>query len=36
VLKLLPAFDQHNVELIALALPIHTGVWAGLRSRRPS
>jgi len=36
MLKLLPAFDQHNVELIALSLPIHTGVWAGLRSRRPS
>jgi len=36
LLKLLPPFDQRNVELIALALPIHTGVWAGLRSRRPS
>ena len=36
LLKLLPAFDQQNLELIALALPIHAGVWAGLRSREPS
>ena len=35
VLKLLPAFDQSNFELIALAVPIHLGVWAGLRSREP-
>lgn len=36
LLKLLPAFDQNNLELIALALPIHAGVRAGLRSREPS
>jgi hypothetical protein len=36
LLKLLPGFDQSNGELIALALPIHAGVWAGLRSRAPS
>ena len=34
--KLLPWFDQHNLELIALALPIHLGLWAGLRTREPS
>lgn len=36
VLKLLPGFDQSNLELIALALPIHLGLLVGLRSRRPS
>ncbi len=36
LLKVLPAFDQNNLELIALALPIHAGVWAGLRTREPS
>jgi len=36
LLKLLPGFDQQNLELIALALPIHIGLWAGLRSREPS
>ena len=36
VLKLLPMFDQRNLELIVLALPIHAGVWAGLRSPEPS
>jgi hypothetical protein len=35
LLKLLPWFDQSNLELIALALPIHLGLWAGLRSREP-
>jgi hypothetical protein len=36
LLKLLPAFGQHNLELIALALPVHLGLWAGLRTREPS
>ena len=36
LLKLLPAFSQSNLELIALALPIHLGLWAGLRTREPS
>ncbi|HJR34159.1 MAG TPA: hypothetical protein VJ817_04375, partial [Gemmatimonadales bacterium] len=36
LLKLLPWFDQHNLELIALALPVHLGLWAGLRTREPS
>jgi hypothetical protein len=36
LLKLLPAFHQSNLELIALALPIHTGVWLGLRNPSPS
>lgn len=36
LLKLLPAFDQKNLELFALALPAHTGVWLGLRGRAPS
>ena len=35
LLKLLPAFGQHNLELIALALPVHAGLWLGLRSREP-
>ena len=36
LLKLLPAFNQSNLELIALALPIHLGLWLGLRTREPS
>ena len=36
LLKLLPAFHQSNLELITLALPIHTGVWLGLRNPSPS
>ena len=36
LLKLLPAFPQSNLELIALTLPAHAGLWAGLRSREPS
>ena len=36
ILKLLPAFNQSNLELIALALPIHLGLWLGLRTREPS
>lgn len=36
VLKLLPAFRQSNLELVALALPIHAGLWLGLRNRAPS
>ena len=35
-LKLLPMFSQGNLELIAFALPVHAGVWAGLRSPAPS
>jgi hypothetical protein len=30
LLKLLPWFPQHNLEVIALALPIHAGLWFGL------
>ena len=33
-LKVLPGFDQANVQVIALALPIHLGVAAGLRRSR--
>lgn len=29
-LKLVPAFGQANAEVIAMALPAHLGVWAGL------
>lgn len=36
LLKALPAFYQSNLELIVFALPIHAGVWAGLRSPAPS
>jgi hypothetical protein len=36
LLKLVPAFNQSNLELIALALPAHAGLWAGLRTREPS
>ena len=36
LLKLLPAFHQSNLELIALALPVHLGLWLGLRTREPS
>jgi hypothetical protein len=37
LLKALPAFRQSNIELIALALPVHLGVWLGLSSSpRPS
>jgi len=36
VLKLFPMFSQKNLELIGFALPIHAGVWAGLRSPAPS
>jgi uncharacterized membrane protein len=34
VLKVLPGFDQANVQVIALALPAHVGVAAGLRGSR--
>jgi hypothetical protein len=34
VLKVLPDFDQFNVQVIALALPAHLGVAAGLRRSR--
>ncbi len=34
LLKALPAFYQSNLELIALALPIHAGVLLGLLPRR--
>jgi uncharacterized protein DUF4105 len=30
LLKPLPWFSQHNLEVIALALPIHLGLWLGL------
>jgi len=33
LLKPLPWFGQHNVEVIALVLPPHLAVWAGLRAR---
>lgn len=36
LLKLLPAFHQSNLELIALALPIHAGLRFGLSSPAPS
>ena len=36
VIKLVPGFHQSNLELIALALPVHAGVWLGLRSPAPS
>ncbi len=35
-LKFLPMFSQKNLELIAFVLPIHAGLWAGLRSPAPS
>jgi hypothetical protein len=35
LLKVLPAFDQANQTVIALALPVHLGVLAGLRALRP-
>lgn len=31
VIKVLPRFHQYNLELIALILPVHAGVLAGLR-----
>lgn len=34
--KILPGFDQKNLELIALALPAHLGLRLGLRSRESS
>jgi hypothetical protein len=34
VLKVLPGFDQANVQVIALALPAHLGVAAGIRRSR--
>ncbi|HKU60250.1 MAG TPA: DUF4105 domain-containing protein [Gemmatimonadales bacterium] len=34
VLKVLPGFDQANIQVIALALPAHLGVAAGLRRSR--
>ncbi len=33
LLKLLPWFRQHNLEVLALALPLHAGVWLGLERR---
>ena len=35
-LKMLPAFDQANLDLIALFLPIHLGLVAGLWRCRPA
>lgn len=36
LIKLWPAFHQSNLDLIALALPVHAGVLVGLRTRPPS
>jgi hypothetical protein len=36
LLKLLPMFRQSNLELIALALPVHAAVWLGVRNPSPS
>jgi hypothetical protein len=36
VLKLLPTFDQRNMELIGLALPVHLALWLSLRAPGPS
>ncbi|HEV8150415.1 MAG TPA: hypothetical protein VGP61_09565, partial [Gemmatimonadales bacterium] len=33
LLKALPQFRQHNLEVYALALPLHAGVWLGLVRR---
>jgi len=33
LVKPLPWFPQHNLEVIALVLPVHLGVWLGVRSR---
>ncbi len=35
LLKALPAFYQSNLELIALALPVHAGVFLGLSGAAP-
>lgn len=36
VLKILPAFDQGNLDLIGLVLPLHLGLLAGLTAMGPS
>ena len=36
MLKAVPGFTQDNVALSLLALPAHTGLWLGLRSRESS
>jgi hypothetical protein len=36
LIKVSPAFHQSNLDLIALALPVHAGVLLGLRTRPPS
>lgn len=36
LLKSLPWFRQHNLEVIALILPVHLGVWSGVRRRIPA
>lgn len=39
VLKLLPAFQQANINILSLAVPVHAGLVAGLyllRTRRPA
>jgi hypothetical protein len=33
VVKLLPGFRQHNLEVIALVLPLQLGLWLGLERR---
>ena len=35
-LKAVPGFHQSNLDLISLALPVHAGVWLGVRSRAPA
>ena len=36
VVKAVPGFTQDNLALTLLALPAHTGLWLGLRSRESS
>ena len=33
LLKALPWFRQHNLEVLVLVLPVHAGVWLGLERR---
>ena len=35
ILKVLPQMGQNNLEMIALILPAHLGVWLGLRALGP-
>lgn len=36
VLKVVPLFHQSNLDLIAFALPVHAGLYLGLRTPSPS